>query len=168
MNTTPPLACGALLAAMMAAGFSHYWTVSEVVSNYPSKLAYTVDPTAPEIEPVTLGDEALIPTPAAPSVAPPATATAAPLASNSSEEREFYAALLAEMKSLRTENKNLIDQIGETNRDMMKMEFRMDTYSESFRPLPVQERIDDTTFGADPEFPGVLPPKATPVYQLEN
>ena len=165
MNTTPPLLCGALLAAMLAAGASHYWTVREVVTRYPSASALSFDPSTPKRNPSVETDKQLAPV-AEPALTAPATP--APLARSSSEEREFYAALLSEMKNLRNENKNLVDQIGETNRDMMKMEFRMDTYSESFRPLPVQERVDDTTFGTDSEFPGVLPPKATPVYQLEN
>lgn len=157
MNPTPPLLCGTLLAAMMAAGASHFWTVRGVVSRYPSAPALRIDP-------ASLEQKTADPTKR---LAPPSLENA-PLARGSEEEREFYAALLSEMKALRNENKNLIDQIGETNRDMMKMEFRMDTYSESFRPLPVQERFDDTTFGAEPEFPGVLPPKATPVYPLED
>lgn len=144
---------------MMAAGVSHFWTVREVISRYPSAPAIRINPSDPEEIPASRVKE----------VAPPSRESApAPLARGSEEEREFYAALLAEMKALRHENKNLTDQIGETNRDMMKMEFRMDTYSESFRPLPVQERIDDTTFGAEPEYPGVLPPRATPVYPLEE
>lgn len=72
------------------------------------------------------------------------------------------------MKAPRNEHQNLTDQIGETYRDMMKVKFRMDTDSESFRPLPVQERFDDTSFGAEPRFPGVLPPRATHVYPLEE
>lgn len=157
MNPTPPLLYGTLLAAMIAAGISHFWTVREVISRYPSASAHRIDPPADDKK---TNEPAKQLTPTSPQTAP--------LARGSEEERKFYAALLSEMKALRNENKNLIDQIGETNRDMMKMEFRMDTYSESFRPLPVQERFDDTTFGSEPEFPGVLPPKATPVYPVEE
>lgn len=159
MNPTPPLFCGTLLAAMMAAGVSHFWTVRGIVSRFPSAPALRIDPSSTD-------DKTADPTR---QLAPHSREfSPAPLARGSEEEREFYTALLSEMKALRNENKNLIDQIGETNRDMMKMEFRMDTYSESFRPLPIQDRSDDTTFGSEPEFPGVLPPKATPVYPLEN
>lgn len=145
---------------MMAAGISHFWTVREVLSRYPSASALRIDPSPSDRKTADPSEQ----------LTPPSRETSpAPLAARGSEEeREFYAALLSEMKALRNENKNLIDQIGETNRDMMKMEFRMDTYSESFRPLPVQERFDDTTFGSEPEFPGVLPPKATPVYSVED
>lgn len=163
MNPTPPILSGALLVAMIAAGTSHYWTVREVIANYPTTPTITPSPletTTPPIKQTT---------PQAPQATPsPHQPTPPPLARGSEEEREFYASLLAEMRALRNENKNLTDQIGETNRDIMKMEFRMDTYSESFRPLPIQERLDDTTFGPDPDFPGVLPPRATPVNEFQE
>jgi hypothetical protein len=50
--------------------------------------------------------------------------------------------------------------MAETNRDLMKLEFRVDTHSESFRPLQVNEEPIETSFEA---APGVLPPKASPV-----
>ncbi|MEP4807797.1 MAG: hypothetical protein ABJM75_07420 [Luteolibacter sp.] len=160
MNPTPPLLCGTLLAAMMAAGVSHYWTVREVVTRYPSAPAILIHP-APPIEKAA--------DPVKKIVAPPARElAAAPPAPGSEAERQFFEGLLAEVKALRNENKNLNDQVGETNRDIMQMGFRLDTYSESFRPLPVQERYEDTTFGAEPEYPGVLPPRATPVYSVDE
>jgi hypothetical protein len=49
----------------------------------------------------------------------------------------------------------------------MKMQFQIDTHSESFRPLPSQER-QDTTYGNDDDFSsGVLPPRAEPVLLTE-
>jgi hypothetical protein len=52
--------------------------------------------------------------------------------------------------------------MAETNRDLMKLEFRVDTHSESFRPLPVTE--DLSTLNASSldtstreSLPGVLP-----------
>jgi hypothetical protein len=76
-------------------------------------------------------------------------------------QKEFFEALLAEVKNLRSENLNLVDQMAETNRDLMKLEFRVDTHSESFRPLPVSEERSDTSFD---NGPGVLPPRAEPVF----
>jgi len=63
--------------------------------------------------------------------------------------------------ALENQNRDLVDQIAETNRDMMKLEFRVDTHSESFRPLPTSEEHGDTTFD---DGPGVLPPRADPVF----
>ena len=64
------------------------------------------------------------------------------------------------MASMETQNRDLLDQVAETNRDLMKLEFRVDTHSESFRPLPVSE---DQPFSSLDEEIGVLPPRAEPV-----
>ena len=67
------------------------------------------------------------------------------------------------MENIQNQNRDLLGQIAETNRDIMKLEFRVDTHSESFRPLPVSE---DRPFSSsiDAEGPGVLPPRAEPVF----
>ena len=69
-------------------------------------------------------------------------------------------ALIAKMDGLQTQNRDLLDQLAETNRDLMKLEFRVDTHSESFRPMPVSE---ERRFTSVDEEPGVLPPRAEPV-----
>jgi predicted RNase H-like nuclease (RuvC/YqgF family) len=88
-------------------------------------------------------------------------AVQAPLAMGDlSDQQEFFRDLVAEIRSLRQENHDLKDQIGETNRDLMKLEFRVDTHSESFRPLNLTAEPEDTTYD---DGPGVLPPRAEPV-----
>ena len=64
------------------------------------------------------------------------------------------------MDGLQNQNRDLLDQLAETNRDLMKLEFRVDTHSESFRPMPVSE---DRPFTSVDDEPGVLPPRAEPV-----
>lgn len=64
------------------------------------------------------------------------------------------------MESLQNQNRDLLDQLAETNRDLMKLQFRVDTHSESFRPLPVSE---DRPFTSLDDELGVLPPRAEPV-----
>ena len=64
------------------------------------------------------------------------------------------------MEALQNQNRDLLDQVAETNRDVMKLEFRVDTHSESFRPMPVNEERLDTSFE---DGPGVLPPRVEPV-----
>lgn len=148
-----------MLVAMVSAGMGHYWSVKEFVSHYPSTpaarlLSAPSEPPAQDIKNQTT-----------------------PLAKNSDlkengAREEFFQELLAEVRALRSENrnlKNLEDQVAETNRDIMKMGFRLDGYSESFRPLPIPERRDDTTsFDDNYDLPGVLPPRATPVTPLED
>ncbi len=155
MSTKPPLICGTLLVAMAAAGFGHFWSVREFVSHYPTAPATRLLPAeSPRQAPA---EKANAPTLAAVQSLPQGGA-----------REEFFQELLAEVRALRNENKNLIDQVAETNRDMMKMEFRLDTHSESFRPLPTSEERDDRSSFDDDDFPGVLPPRASPVYPLEE
>lgn len=159
MSNIPPLICGTLLAVMVSAGFSHYWSVNEFVAHYPSAPAARVIP--PPSKDPALNSEA-----------PPVTVAAVPTPKETGVGEEFFQELLAEVRALRSENKNLKnleDQMAETNRDIMKMGFRLDGYSESFRPLPIPERRDDmTSFEDTYDLPGVLPPRATPVTPLEE
>ena len=76
------------------------------------------------------------------------------------EQKKFFEALIEKINGLQNQNRDLLDQLAETNRDLMKLEFRVDTHSESFRPLPVSE---DRPFTSVEVTPGVLPPRAIPV-----
>lgn len=74
------------------------------------------------------------------------------------------AILASSVAQLEADSMNLsaaIDQMAETNRDLMKLEFRVDTHSESFRPMPVSQEGSFTNFD---EGPGVLPPRAEPIF----
>jgi hypothetical protein len=158
--------CGTLLAAMLGAGFCHFWSVQDIVSNFPTTPAVRSLPAYLRESPTPQDPPA--------AVLPPDMASA-PTPQPGDSQKEFFEGLLAEVRALRNENRNLIDQVGETNRDMMKMQFRLDTHSASFRPLPTSEERDDTSnyrgdipSGVDEDFPGVLPPRASPVYPLEE
>ena len=143
--STLPILCGAAIACISAAGLSHWWSVQQFITVVESGQPVAVSRPSPP-----------------PKSAPPAIASAEPARIDSSPaQKEFYEALLTEMKKLRTENRDLLDQMAETNRDIMKLEFRVDTHSESFRPLPVSEERFDTTFD---DGGGVLPPRAEPVF----
>jgi hypothetical protein len=45
--------------------------------------------------------------------------------------------IVTTLRELNTENRTLMGQMEETNRDLMEMQFRVDTLSESFRPLKI-------------------------------
>lgn len=166
MSPIPPILCGTLLAAMMAAGLSHYWSIQGFIANYegaPARLSPAASPEEPAWQ--RQNDSP----PPAELATGPAPSSAAATNSGTAAEKEFFEGLVAEMKQLRNENRDLLDQLSETNREVMKLEFRVDTHSESFRPLPTSEDRLDTTFGGDHEdIPGVLPPRANPVYPLEE
>ena len=144
---------------MVGAGFSHYWSVQSLSTMVPiAKVAAPAKPTLPNL--------AIIPTPkiSAPNTNTAVTPTA--LAKGDSQEA-FYNELLAELKQLKTENRDLRDLMGETNRDVMKLAFKVDTHSESFRPLPTTEQRQDTSFHfAEDPLPGVLPPRAMPIKEF--
>jgi hypothetical protein len=150
--------CGTLLAAMLGAGMGHFWSVQELVSTFPSTPASVMEPGKPKG--ISKPNKAELPQ------RPDLAATQMPQAIDA--QREFFEGLVAEVRALRNENSNLIDQVAETNRDMMKMEFRLDTHSESFRPLPTSEERGDVSSTPDDDFPGVLPPRASPVYPLDE
>ena len=152
-SSTPPVICSIALAAMAAAGTSHWWSVRQMVA----APALAIRPSAPAILPAVA--------PAKSKPTPPSSAVGEdnPISQQTdsapSAREEFFQNLIEEIRELRNQNRDLRDQIAETNRDVMKLEFRVDTHSESFRPLPVSEDRFDTTFEADA---GILPPRAIP------
>jgi cytochrome c-type biogenesis protein CcmH/NrfF len=145
-----PLICGTVLAAMSAAGVSHWWSVSQFIA------AIKASP------PVSAPHNPKFPAATTPvlTLAPPAPAASPAGLAIDPAQRQFFEALIAKMEKLQNQNRDLLDQVAETNRDMMKLEFRVDTHSASFRPMPVSEDRPDTSFD---DGPGVLPPRAEPV-----
>ncbi len=154
--STIPWICGVSLAVLSAAGASHWWSVNQFIAmmdqGIPAITPMETPAPAPTGKPpVGREPEKTVASSPAPSAAP---------SSGSNSQDEFFQSLLSEMRTLRNENRDLLDQMAETNRDLMKLEFRVDTHSESFRPLPVGDDRLDTGFGDD--F-GVLPPRAEPI-----
>ena len=148
-----PMICGTLLAAMSAAGVSHWWSVRQFISAIKTSPPVSA-PHNPKFPAATTPVLTLAaPSPATPPPTPPIDAA----------QKQFFEALIAKMEKLQNQNRDLLDQVAETNRDMMKLEFRVDTHSASFRPMPVTEDRSDTSFD---DGPGVLPPRADPV--LDN
>lgn len=160
MNSSlAPKICSYALAAMCTAGISHWWSVREFTASWQANLPTTLtSPSAPMAMPEPK------PSVKAPQIVSVQPAPKAQIA-DSAPQKEFFEAMLKEIKTLRTENLNLVDQMAETNRELMRLEFRVDTHSESFRPLPVSEDRPDTSFD---DGPGVLPPRAEPVFEFSD
>ncbi|MGD7653487.1 MAG: hypothetical protein ACQCXQ_09760 [Verrucomicrobiales bacterium] len=161
---TLPVFCGVALTAMSAAGLSHWWSVHQFVAAIdsglpvPSQPAATPQPAEPGPSPAPQRADRIA---AQPSSQAPEARTAA---TTEPAGTEIYMALLSRMENLQNQNRDLLDQLAETNRDLMKLEFRVDTHSESFRPLPVSEDHAFTTLSTGTiGGPGVLPPRAEPV-----
>ncbi|MEO5716328.1 MAG: hypothetical protein ABIT37_22805 [Luteolibacter sp.] len=162
--STVPILCGTALAAMSAAGASHWWSVRQFTTAFHAGIPMVQPKVSPPVMP--------------PAVKPAAAPTVLAVSQSKDKtpvtvagpQKEFFEALLAEVKNLRTQNLNLVDQMAETNRDLMKLEFRVDTHSESFRPLPTSEDRPDTTLDTTSldDGPGVLPPRAQPVFPVSG
>lgn len=109
------------------------------------------------------------PVPSAVRETPKAVAsTLNPPNTSSAPAKEFFQGMLDELRALKQENKDLRDQVAETNRDLMEVQFRLDTHSQEFRPLKLKndDSIGDPTADRpiatqprDAES-GVLPPRA--------
>ena len=154
-TSTLPVICGVALAAMSAASLSHWWSVQQFIAAVDAGVPIPSAPhRAPPPEPALPKPALLAATPQLPS---PKTTAPAP----ASHQKDFYEALISKIDGLQTQNRDLLDQVAETNRDLMKLEFRVDTHSESFRPLPVTE---DRPFSSVENDAGVLPPRAEAVF----
>lgn len=160
-----PILCGTALAVMFTAGISHWWSVRQFVAVIERELPISTPKSAPAAI-ATAPKKELVPSPGllAAQISPQVPA---PTPQPEGGQKQFYEALITRMQSLQNQNRDLLDQLAETNRDLMKLEFRVDTHSESFRPLPTTEDRPDTSFGIDTGL-GVLPPRAEPVDILES
>ena len=156
---TIPVICSCALTAMAAAGASHWWSVRQLIAAMDSGLATPFTANAPAA-PRVATPPAANPRESQPVSPTLATAAAPQTPAVSAAQKAFYEALLNKMEGLQNQNRDLLDQLAETNRDLMKLEFRVDTHSESFRPLPVSE---DRPYTSNDDEPGVLPPRAEPV-----
>ena len=162
MNTSIiPIACSLALSAVLAAGISHWWSVCQFTNLIESGVPIqSVTANSPEADPRT--DSGAL----AAKGSRKKSAMHNRAASSSEEQKEFFTALVEKMNRVESQNRDLLDQIAETNRDIMKMQFRLDTHSESFRPLPIAEEKPFSSInqgsGIDNNL-GVLPPRAESV-----
>ncbi|MEI6655961.1 MAG: hypothetical protein WCP45_14455 [Verrucomicrobiota bacterium] len=151
-----PVTCSLALASMSAAVVSHWWSFEEfgpLLCNAPQLATPHTTVTPPALPAPGPPDSRILASQAAP----------APVVDPSAAQKEFYESLLEEMRQLKKTNLALRDQMAETNRDLMKLEFRVDTQSASFRPLPVTEEVsalDPSTYNAESV---AIPPRAVKV-----
>ena len=160
-----PICCSLVLTAALSAGISHWWSVRQFAEVYERGIPVAPAPAVlPENnEPLPSATLARLSSKASGS-----PSTAQVVAANGSKgQNEFFEALVEKMNRVEAQNRDLLDQLAETNRDMMKLEFRVDTHSESFRPMPLEEGkkpFSSVNQGSSIDGnPGVLPPRAEPV-----
>jgi len=156
-----PIVCGAALAIMAGAATTHFASVRQIIQlaeqSSPAPATPRIQPhdTATMIAQLQLENQSLQGTLDSSRAmlssgrAPQPTAAAIPATKTDR--------LLAELVAM---NRELRNQVAETNRDLMELQFRVDTHSDQFRPLNITEQSTDYTLGA-PEYDtsiGVLPP----------
>lgn len=154
--TTVPILCGAALVAMSTAGICHWWSVSQFVAAVHAGLPVLSPPPS-----ATPSSSPVGPRTVQPSLVAQAPKTPEPTPTTDASQKKFYEALIAKMEGLQNQNRDLLNQVAETNRDMMNLNFRVDTFSDSFRPMPVSEDRPDTSLE---DGQGILPPRAEPVF----
>ncbi|MBN8460495.1 MAG: hypothetical protein J0M04_21915 [Verrucomicrobia bacterium] len=159
-----PVTCATALALMAAAVGSHWWSVRGFVA------AVNINPLIASAD--TIPEQSAPAASVAPVISEPTRRNtplpAAEVRSNApdSPQKQFYANLLAELQNIRQENSTLRNQLAETNRDLVNLQFQVDSHSSQFRPLRVQDETPDyeePEILTDPPIldnsPGVLPPR---------
>ncbi len=147
-----PMTCSLALTTMATAFVSTWWPVRDLGADMRD-VTWLVVPNPSQINPHALTELR----PAAESLA---IQKFAPRDPNIIEiQKDQFDALLRELKQLKKDNSAILDQMSEINRDLMELEFRVDTHSESFRPLPVSEdQLVPPEATIVDESQGVLPP----------
>lgn len=155
---TIPIICTLALTAMTALFVNAWWPVRNMGCDLrpiqPRTFASISSPMIPNIE-----KKQAAPSIPAPAVSAPQDVPAAPAADTVSIDKKTLESLVAEIRRLGKSNETLRDQIAEMNRDLMQLEFRVDTHSESFRPLPSSEEpLANSMEETSEEDPSLLPP----------
>jgi hypothetical protein len=152
-----PIICTLALTVMTAFFVKAWWPIRDMGCDFraiqPRTFASIAVPVLPRIEMKQT----------VPAAAPAAVVTkpeqAPPDAESVSIDKKTLDSLIAEIQRLGKSNETLRDQLAELNRDLMQLEFRVDTHSESFRPLPVnEEQIATTSEEPIEEEASLLPP----------
>jgi hypothetical protein len=148
-----PIISGLLLVSMSAGVLAHWWSVNSFIALTSSQFPVS---TVVVRQPLNAAQPAW--------VAPQSIPKKSELTLEGQESQKIILQTLTnfnkKFEALQIQNRDLLDQLAETNRDVMKLEFRVDTHSESFRPMPVSEE-QATTYDSGS---GVLPLRAEPVF----
>lgn len=150
-----PVACGTALALMAGAATAHFFSVRQSLAIAsllaPTALPATA-PKAPDDRTIHAAKQLLAEEKAKDSS--PVSRTPAAVAPSIDEAR--LERLFAALEGMVEQNQELRNQVAETNRDLMALQFQVDSHSQQFRPLNVTEEpmLDSGS--------GVLPPRQSP------
>lgn len=150
---TIPIICTLALSVMTAFFVKAWWPIRDMGCDLktiqPKTFASLASPVIPHIK---------IKQPA-PAIVAIKAEQAAPDTESVNIDKKTLDTLIDEIQRLGKSNETLRDQLAELNRDLMQLEFRVDTHSESFRPLPVsEEQIANSSEKSIEEETSLLPP----------
>lgn len=155
-----PFLCAVALATMAAAGVQHWLTVqAQLASPIPSQPAPAAQLPQANLPKPTPTDSATHPNATLPTPNPSqASQTVQPTPELVARLDQLIATqqkILTHLSQLDQQQAQLRDQLAETNRDLMDLQFRVDSHSESFRPL----RATQDNPIATPQKNPLLPPR---------
>ncbi|MEP4078722.1 hypothetical protein [Haloferula sp.] len=167
---TLPILSGVALAIMAGAAISHHHSVDNMVafagmtrangmpslSTGPARIVSNESDAKMMVEELKRQNDSLqqtLATNVAAISAAPKQASAQPISGSSNEMQQLLTELV-------TQNRYLRDQISETNRDVMTLQFQVDSHSTQFRPLNLTDDSAEEPFEND--YIGVLPPSDLP------
>lgn len=150
---TIPIICTLALSVVTAFFVKAWWPIRDMGCDLrtiqPKTFASLAYPVIPHIK---------IKQPA-PAIVAIKAEQAAPDTESVNIDKKTLDSLIDEIQRLGKSNETLRDQLAELNRDLMQLEFRVDTHSESFRPLPVsEEQIANSSEKSIEEETSLLPP----------
>ena len=163
-STASPLTCSIALISMLAASLSQWWAVNQLV--------LAVESTMPRQMHLAVRQASAPPQATANSKIPDTPATAEVQKGPAYEK--FFESLVGKLNAVEQrnviveqQNQDLRDQIAATNNDIMEIQFRLDSHSESFRPLKIAPETKITPDANSNGGAGVLPPLSEPAREMD-
>ncbi len=163
-----PIACGTALALMAGAAAAHWSSVNHMAvlaallptNLSPAKLTLPAVAPLPDDKPAREAKDFLVE--ARRTEEKPARSAKA---SNDTDAR--FEKLLSVLEGTVEQNAQLRDQMANTNRDMLELQLRVDSYDGQFRPLKVSDEpraleIVEEPYTSTAYDDGVLPPIDSP------
>jgi hypothetical protein len=164
-STAIPLTCSLALVAMLAASLSQWWAVNQLVLAVGGTMPRQMHSVMPPVS---------APTQAAASSKILNTPAIADAQQGPAYEK-FFESLVGKLNAVEKrnvlveqQNQDLRDQIAATNNDIMEIQFRLDSHSESFRPLKYSPETKIAPDANPDDGPGVLPPRAKPAGEMDS
>lgn len=159
-----PIACGTALALMAGAVAAHWSSVKHMAA-LAALLPPDLTPSAPALFPVApLPDDKPV-REAKDFIVQARHSEDKPVPASHGSTDARFEKLLSVLESTVEQNAQLRDQMANTNRDMLELQLRVDSYDGQFRPLKITNEPRELEILGEPYTAyddGVLPPIESP------